>query len=90
MKGKILLTALLMLLMPLSANAPAQAQGGFGKGCVVREWATDATPSYLVNGPAECLGLDRQLDGNDGPNRGRVRAGFRNGNNRKRPSNRRN
>ena len=87
MKRKILLAGLIMTMVVFATTVPAQAQAGFGKGCVVREWATDPTPSYQINGPSKCVGLDRQLDGDDGPNRGRVRAGFENrGNNKKRES----
>jgi hypothetical protein len=83
MTVKILLVGLMMTMMALTTNNSAQADGGFRNGCIVREWAPDATPSYRVNKPWECVDLDRQLDGNDGPARGRVRAGFRNSNNQK-------
>jgi hypothetical protein len=81
MTGKTLLAGLVIFMLVFMANGSALAQGGFGNGCVVREWATDPTPSYRVNDPSQCAGLDQQLDGGDGPNRGRVRADFQSGNN---------
>ena len=83
MTGKILLAGILMFMLVFVTNGSVQAQGGFGNGCVVREWATDSTPSYRVNNPSKCVSLDQQLDGGDGPSRGRVRAGFQNSNNNK-------
>ena len=83
MTGRILLAGLLMFMLVVAVKGSALAKGGFGNGCIVREWATDPTPSYRVNNPSQCVNLDRQLDGGDGPNRGRVRAGFNGGDNHK-------
>jgi hypothetical protein len=88
MNGKALLLGVLMMTIPiLTTGSPLSAQGNssFKGGCVVREWEADATPSYRVTNPAECQRLDRQLDGGDGPNRGRVRKDFRRPKNKRAP-----
>ena len=81
MKGTTMLTVIMTMLVSLVLfGGPTLAQNDrqFQNGCVVREWESDETPSYRVNDPSECQRLDRQLDGGDGPDRGRVRSEFRN------------
>lgn len=80
MNGKKLTAALLTagLLTAFGAPAgPALAAASFKSGCVVREWEADQTPSYRVGDSEKCRKLDLQLDGGDGPRRGRVRETFR-------------
>ncbi len=84
-RKKLLLGVLMMMttILLTSGSLLAQANSSFKDGCIVREWEADATPSYRVSNPEECRRLDRQLDGGDGPNRGRVRKDFRRPNNKR-------
>ena len=83
MNGKKIFTgAAMMMVLIFSTDDYLLAQNNgsqFTRGCVVREWEADATPSYRVRDSRECQSLDRRIDRGDGHNRGRVRQDFYSG-----------
>jgi hypothetical protein len=66
------------LIVSAATSASAQSGGGtlYQNGCVIREWENERNPQYRESNPSRCQALDRNLDGGDGPNQGRVRGDF--------------